>query len=401
MKNEIMELTRTIHPIGQGGFYSETFTDGGNSEIFNAVYDCGSETGNDTINKYLGRYIPNTKPKKCINAVFISHLHNDHVNGLDYLLSNANVTYLFLPQLTPDVVIEAYLYNGIKSGSTSNTANLCILKLLQNEYNNAKIIQIKELNEDEQFYRNENDPIPIDNDGALRNNLYDSGTVFTITPRVHSREGKSYKWLYIPFNSPFKSKKGHISQDSLFASAIDANGEIDFQLLKEIVESCSAKTIYGLYSSYFGRYNHNSYSMTLFSGIEESGISDCMSIRCNNFFCRCHCFDHTPNFLYTGDFEPNRKIVKRTFVELMRERLESLNLWDTISGIQVPHHGSRNNINNELYHWPCVGYISAGSKNRHGHPNVDTLINIRKNGCNPIIVSEDLSSMQVEVYKMR
>lgn len=399
-----MELTRTIHPIGQGGFYSESFTetmaDGSDYEIFNVIYDCGSETGNDTINKYLGRYIPNSMPKKRINAVFISHLHNDHVNGLDYLLSNANVTYLFLPQMTADVVIEAYLYNCIKSGGTSNTANLCISKLLQNEYNNVKIVQIKELNEDEQFYRKENDSILIDNDGVLWNQ-YDSGTVFTITPRIHTQGGKAYKWLYIPFNSPFKSKKGRISRDPFFASALDTNGEIDYQLMEKIVESCPTEDIRELYSSYFGDKYHNSYSMTLFSGIEDPEVSDCVSIRCNNIFCRCHCFDHTPNFLYTGDFEPNRKAGKNTFVELMKKRLESLNLWDTISGIQVPHHGSRNNFNNELYHCPCVGYISAGSKNRHGHPNVDTLINIRKNGCNPIIVSEDLSSMQVEVYKMR
>ena len=398
-----MELTRTIHPIGQGGFYSESFTetlaDGSDYEIFNAVYDCGSETGNDTINKYLGRYIPNTEPKKRINAVFISHLHNDHINGLDYLLSNANVTYLFLPQMTPDVVIEAYLYNYIKSDSISNLANSCISNLLLDKYKNVKIVQIKELNEDEQFYRNENDSILIDNDGVL-GNQYDSGTVFTITPRIHTQGGKGYKWLYIPFNSPFKSKKGRISRDPLFASALDTNGEIDFQLLKEIVESCSARTIYGLYSSYFGRYSHNSYSMTLFSGIEEYGVLDCISTRCNNTLCRCRCYDHSPNFLYTGDFEPNRKAGRNTFVELMKKRLERLNLWDTISGIQVPHHGSRNNFNNELYQCPCVGYISVDSKNRHGHPNVDTLINIQKNGCNPIIVSEDLSSMQVEVYKM-
>lgn len=399
-----MELTRTIHPIGQGGFYSESFTekfaDGCDYEIFNAVYDCGSETGNDTINKYLGRYIPNTEPKKSIDVVFISHLHNDHVNGLDYLLRNANVTYLFLPQMTPDVIIEAYLYNYIKSGSIHNSANSCILKLSKDEYENVKTVQIRELNEEEQLYRNENDPILIDNDSVL-GKQYDSGTVFTITPRILTQEGKCHKWLYIPFNSPFKSKKGHaISQDPLFATIIDTNGKIDFQLLKEFVKSRPIKDIQDLYSLYFWNNCHNSYSMTLFSGIEELGVSHCVSKRCNSVFCRCRCYDHTPNFLYTGDFEPNRKTGRNTFVELMKKRLESLNLWDTISGIQVPHHGSRNNFNNELYHYPCVGYISVGSKNRHGHPNVDTLINIQKNGCSPIIVSEDLSSMQVEVYKI-
>jgi len=37
-----MELTRTIHPIGQGGFYTETLKDG--DDEINVVYDCGGNS---------------------------------------------------------------------------------------------------------------------------------------------------------------------------------------------------------------------------------------------------------------------------------------------------------------------------------------------------------------------
>ena len=53
-----MELTRTIHPVGQGGFYTETFR-GGKEEV-NVVYDCGGgktgRNGDSLCKKYLEKH---------------------------------------------------------------------------------------------------------------------------------------------------------------------------------------------------------------------------------------------------------------------------------------------------------------------------------------------------------
>lgn len=35
-----MEVTRIIHPIGQGAFYTESIKT--NDNLYNVVYDCGS-----------------------------------------------------------------------------------------------------------------------------------------------------------------------------------------------------------------------------------------------------------------------------------------------------------------------------------------------------------------------
>lgn len=48
-----MELTRVIHPIGQDGLFPETSTDNMGNEIFNADYDCGSETEDNSIEKAI------------------------------------------------------------------------------------------------------------------------------------------------------------------------------------------------------------------------------------------------------------------------------------------------------------------------------------------------------------
>lgn len=389
-----MELTRVIHPIGQGGFYTETFTDENNHELFNMVYDCGSETDKSRhILSYLKKYISGSN--KNIDAVFISHLHNDHINGLDYLLRTSTVRNLFLPQLTSDMIIEAYLYNYIKTGVVNNPSNDCIANLLRGTYNNTRIVEIIESNGDEGFDRGESI--------AIGDNLkpsYPSGTVFTVNSRVVCPDGRYIKWLYIPFNSPYPTKNGKpISQDQLFSSVIDSNGNIEPNRLSYLMKSKSIDECKGIYSEYFGK-DHNAYSMTLFSGLEHPRfISRYKGGRCHRCWNMPHHY-YSPNFIYTGDFKPNLKLGSSSYVEMMKRRLENMKLWDSISGIQVPHHGSRYNFNIELYHFPCVGYVSVGSTNAHHHPHVDTIINIQKAGCAPVVVSEDLNSMQIEVYEI-
>ena len=388
-----MELTRVIHPIGQGGFYTETFMDDNNVELFNMVYDCGSETNKSRfIEPYLKQYISGSN--KSIDVVFISHLHDDHINGLDYLLRTTTVKNLFLPQLTPDMIMEAYIYNYIKAGTFNNPSNDCITNIIRGTYNKTRIVEIIESNGDESFDRGES--------MAIGDNLkpsYPSGTVFTVNGNVVCPNGNHVKWLYIPFNSPIVSKKGLISKDARFASAIDSNGKVDPNKLKDLIEKEGTHDCKELYVDYYGR-DHNAYSMTLFSGLEKPHF---ISRYKGGGYHGCWCMHrrhNSPNFIYTGDFKPNMKLGSSSYVEMMKRRLENMDLWDTISGIQVPHHGSRYNFNIELYQFPCKGYVSVGSTNAHHHPHVDTMINIQKAGCVPVVVSEDLNSMQIEVYEI-
>ena len=391
-----MELTRVIHPIGQGGFYTETFIDDNGKEVFNAIYDCGSETQKPTlIKKHVKEWIE-VNPQRRINAVFVSHLHDDHINGLDDLLSTGRVNCLFLPQLTPEVILEAYLYNYYNTGSLVNEGNLIISKALRNEYN-VRIVQINEMD----GVGDDNNRAPVHINEAIQN-TYPSGSVFYNGFMNH--HGDKFRWLYIPFNSPLHSKKGKIEDDAFFASVKDKKGQIDPQKLKELIESKTdgIKTCKDIYANFFGKTKHNTYSMTLFSGTENHRccLAHCMKsiyYCCDCVYCHKEKFC-SPNFLYTGDFEPNRSKLKKPYVDLMKEHLDRLGLWDTIRRVQVPHHGSRYNFNDTLYEHACKGYISAGSKNVHGHPNADTLVNIQNDGCVPVVVNEDPKSIQKEVY---
>ena len=71
-----MSVVRTFHPVGQGGFYTETFDDSTNKSM--VVFDCGGNS-KKFMKEYMDSFLPSDK-KAIIEAVFISHLHNDHIN---------------------------------------------------------------------------------------------------------------------------------------------------------------------------------------------------------------------------------------------------------------------------------------------------------------------------------
>lgn len=391
-----MEITRIIHPVGQGGFCSEILKDMHGNK-FNVVYDCG---GNGQ--KFMSDYLDSCFPKRqTIDIVFISHFHYDHINGLLHLLKNNNVKLLVIPQLTPDLMLEAVFYNYQINGAFNNRINQFLFSIYGQEYyenGETQIIQILPNTDDnntgvivEEFPFNDSisNPLVISHNG-IRISIgkeMASGTVFSIG-----------RWLYIPYNPPVPKKKTEeVGFYDYFKKILHEGKDFDFTELNSIVKRNLDKCV-TLYKDYFkSGVNHNAYSMTLFSGMRKPHSHCIMS---NDHFCfdeYCDCYYHylnNPNYLYTGDFEPNNNYGNN--VQLMKKFYGSL--WDTFNVIQVPHHGSRNNFCEELYEKKYIGYISAGEKNRFNHPNKDTMLSIIDCGCMPRIVSDDVSTIVINKY---
>ena len=136
--------------------------------------------------------------------------------------------------------------------------------------------------------------------------------------------------------------------------------------------------------------------MVLFSGV----IGQSFGENCKRFpdcadrhFCKLlHPYNYynNPNFLYTGDFEPEKNI------DQMLNYYHKY--WNEVSTVQVPHHGSKNNYDVKLYEKPIRVIVSVGNANPYHHPDIDTLIKIRDQGCHPVIVTEDKSSMRIYHY---
>lgn len=85
--------------VGQGGFHSARLD--GSHKSFNYVYDCGSST-KSAIRPAVASFLKSLGNEDHIDAVFLSHIDQDHVNGLPTLLGGGvPVDRIFLPLLTP------------------------------------------------------------------------------------------------------------------------------------------------------------------------------------------------------------------------------------------------------------------------------------------------------------
>jgi len=379
-----MNVIRNIHPVGQGGFYTETITT--SSGKHTVVYDCGGSS-KEFMEEYLDGYLHRDSLGKRmeIAAVFISHLHADHVNGLKYLLDHADVKLLVLPQLTDEMMLDAFVYNKCYSAAGGADVNRLVLRLYEEASGNGyhgdtRVVQVSP---DDLEHRTNDET----EEGGLSltaprsvGKVIPSGTHFHL----------DYQWMYIPYNPPVKDLKGDFS--AALAAGLGATSPVTVKTLPELMKGKEkAELCKGIYEDHFGK-NHNAYSMTLFSGTkrperfrEHYHHKRIHLNRCID--CYFHHREFLPNCLYTGDFEP------KSYIDGLIRFYGPL--WKTIRSVQVPHHGSRRNFDEKFYDYACLGFVSAGERNRHRHPNMDTLINICKKDCFPLVITEDKDSTAV------
>lgn len=378
-----MELTRTIHPVGQGGFYTESLKDD-NGKEFLVAYDCGGNN-KQFMEDYLESFIHNSRDggRMVIDAVFISHLHADHINGLEYLLKNVDVKYLFLPRLTNELLVETLLYNTLQNHENAQELTDFILNLYDvrnGDYYETRIVQVD--HSEGQGGGNQeghNNSVDINN---INQPLIESGKNITFGPDI--------QWLYIPYNPPAFHGKPEGFYEYLKDELDD--DKLDLRKMPEIVKKYKISQLKSIYKEYFGS-NHNSYSMTLFSGMRDPScykIKRCHHVWNLNCYTPYQVSHESPNCLYTGDFEA------QTYYDDMKQFYGSL--WPTIELIQVPHHGSKNNIHPSLYDNAIRGFISVGTENKYSHPHKMTLIEMYNQGCLPIVVTEDEWTKFVSYY---
>ena len=102
-----IKYEQKFHPIGQGLFYSSSLYLNDNISA-NVVFDCGSENI-ELIKKGIKGF-----NRDNIDVLIISHLHYDHISGLDFLLKNMRrVNTVVLPYLFPKerILIQSLNYN--------------------------------------------------------------------------------------------------------------------------------------------------------------------------------------------------------------------------------------------------------------------------------------------------
>lgn len=389
-----MKLVRTFHPVGHGAFYTERFYHDNGQNVANIVFDCGcferpvkGEAKRDfikEINTVVDHEFPVLDEKTKIDALFVSHFHTDHINGIPRLLSNCKVQRIIMPKLTDDLLLEVFLYTifyhhfsamdayDSLDGFLKNVENIKV-EVGVDDYDNGEVIDFEETE--------------IENVAVGR--LISKPTII----KVHSL------WKYIPFST--KEKQSLLKQAlitgvpelriALSGSPIDIKQIADeFTKNPALIDKCR-----NIYDSCFGNNNqHNRYSMTLFSGTCDVDIT-----------CIQQCHQHvadlqrycTKNCLYMGDFEANPKhSIKNTNCDQLLKFYDKY--WKKVGIFQVPHHGSHDNVNTRLYSPAKLAIISAGKQDVYGHPHIDVVAELQKHNCIPIIVTETPSTIQQYTY---
>lgn len=98
-------IFRNFLPVGQGAFYLERFILNDIDKPINVIYDCGSYDyyNKKSVKKVNHQIIRLFNENETIDAVFISHFHEDHINGLELLLKHCDVKNIFIPLIDNDI----------------------------------------------------------------------------------------------------------------------------------------------------------------------------------------------------------------------------------------------------------------------------------------------------------
>lgn len=351
-----MEIERKFHPIGQGAFYTEKLPN------LNVIYDCGGS--NKAI---VEEAIKKTFQKnEQIDAVFISHFHRDHINGLEFLLKYCNVKKVILPALTDSQKILYVVQNTINNEYVNEFSNRLIFspeELLKESSCALVEVTEEEVGEDaEEIPLSEKLPRTI-----TSGRKFSSGV-----------DG----WLYVPFHIADQTTSDKLLK-SLKSKGIDVNkANIVDKLKKQI------KTIRAVYEEVIGdkkNTGRNANSLCVYSG-PKNKASEYGSLTFQSKEC---IFRDSSGCLYMGDFEATPQ-------NLSALRSAYDNYWSFISIVQIPHHGSKENFSTDLINKDKISVISA-DPSKYNHPSESVIKQILIEGAKLVLVTNEPSTMVVQL----
>lgn len=349
-----MVFKRVLHPVGQGAFFSEHFYEDSGINYFNVIYDCGEKR----TTKHLDPEIENTfhvvdDNPVIIDLMFLSHLDEDHIKGLDHLIKIGSLTsksVIVLPFNFP-LVIKMLLQDKktiMRSLISDDIAGI-LQRLFDTE---AKILGADTQDGDNIIH----DSLDLEEGlGGIKK----YGAIRSFQPLKYKN-----KWIYIPFNTILDDDRYSKFNQALSDKNIDKKRLTDIEYVKDKLDvlaeiyrklpgvfnnitainvnslnvlSCSSENIRfnDVWMNYYDnmrlRWYRPWYNGLLFDMIYES---------------RCSC-------LYTGDCVLESHF--KRCLDLLIGRVVPY-----IGMLQVPHHGREGNYNRDI---ACMGEIMSGFTN--------------------------------------
>lgn len=337
-------VERKFHRIGHGGFITEKI----NNSI-NIVYDCGSEIGIGRT-KLRQKIDNHFSQGERIEAVFISHYHEDHINELAYLMRRCNVQNMILPLLNPfDRILYLASQNIIHGSFVARLIENPVATLL--EFGVSNVIQVEE---HDAFEGENDDIIYLDNQNDLPSSR-------TINGNSSIGINSNINWVFKTFNP-----RRHLDYQRYRAAIVGIN-------ISSPINYATFDRLRRIYRTLYNP-NLNQRSMTLYSGPLRIGTNNITySQRGDSYI-----LNHPTGALYLGDYvaTTTRSTSRSPRVSELMQRYS--NEWESIKIIQVPHHASINNHSQILYGNTLIAAIFANY--RVHHPNQVVLNDLRRLG---------------------
>lgn len=364
-------MIRSFLPVGQGAFYCEQFWENTETERVNIIYDCGSSTNVKLVEEQIKN---NFEKNEIIHAVFISHLDNDHINGIPFLLRYCRVQKIFFPLLTDSNANYIKLYNLIKNNEKESFASSFVDDPYKafDQLNIEHSPRLYQIGENEQEYNRIDAltiPLGVNVANIIFENTFIKCDLYT-------------KWVYIPYNFRQADRIKQLQDELYKLFGKNMNNE-DIQVFWENGTEIERENIKKCYKAVKGSFNTN--SLILYSGMKERCYRQSVAETICYRYC-CNCNQKSVGCLYMGDYDASGKYKWKELINAYSA------YWNNIGSIQIPHHGSKHNYNKELSKMDAYYIISAGRNNSYQHPHSLVIKDLLFNGNFPYIITENKSS---------
>ena len=388
--------TFTYHSVGQGLFFEGRFQSG-RKEI-SLVYDCGTEK---SYKPYLKHAISQFKSTtNHIDILVVSHFDFDHISGMHNLLKECTVSQIILPYLTDEEIL-IYL---LSQPSLPTQDEQWYIEFLRNPH----IVLADEFESIEKitFIVNEFDKSVWLNLLDISSEDFESNQIVRNYRNIEIKIQKSVEDYIVSPNLSLKFYNYPISPQKKVAfmnkveSEMKRHGDnnihsLAHRVLSDLAEATAFKKSY----SYLNKSNHNNVSLLM--------VYDFKMIKgnCLNLAIRKEQLDIFETQPHTYNLEASRFIHFFTgdiSFKYIRKHLQIYehykDLLPSVDAIQVPHHGSKHNWNDDLLsRVPRKAFfiVSSGLGNSYRHPHTEVTKKIEAN--HKIFKANDNESIVAEI----
>ena len=409
-------MKRSFLPIGHGGFCVERFIEG-----LTVIYDCGTKAPTRVdIANIISKEFSKGSP---IDVLFVSHFHQDHINGIERLLKRCQVKRIVLPLISPQDQILCY-FAGQLDGTSGGFCQNLLLRPIATIHALSPMTQVEVVASQSQSFQSAFG-LNLDSsfaDASLLESLgveplVEEATLSSTQQNSQMDERASSKdtadivrvsasgtkldlnnkapgWCYIPYNYEYRERRSRLlrrlEQEGLNAIRIrKALATGDKAVISKTRKAYAHATRRPASSCNF-------HTMTLYSGPENGSnccqyVSGCeqLSDGSGSSPLRDELIRYRPaGCLHFGDFEANESNGGNgawdEFINAYKV------VWPSAIGcVQMPHHGSRHNWRSELMQPDAV--FASQARGVH-HPSPTALVELINNHKSVVIATEAQSS---------